>query len=100
MDGPHTFAVRAVAGGSPDPTPATYGWRIARGGPGVRIVAGPTGGETSGPGVTFRYQATAPAAGFLCALGGTPAACSADGRSYADLASGPKTFTVQAVDAA
>lgn len=95
--GPHTFRARAIdLAGHVDPTPATRTWTVDTVGPVVAITAGPAGGSTSGPYVSFSFTVSE----------GTPS-CSVDGGAFApctspaayNLAAGSHSFAVRASDA-
>ena len=81
-DGPHTFAVRAIDGaGNPDPTPASYTWKVDTTAPGVTInQASAQADPTSASPIHFTAVFDEPVSGFTNAdvsLSGTAGATSA-----------------------
>ncbi len=103
-DGMHTFSVRAIGPGGPDPTPATAAWTIDTQAPIATITSGPSNGGTSGSSVSFTYTTATGGAGvtFACELDSVGyAPCSAGGVSYGGLVDGSThVFSVEATDAA
>ena len=78
------------AGASSDLTP-----------PDTVITDGPAEGATVPPGVaSFSFDSSEPGSGFLCSLDGAAFEACTSPRSYADLATGVHTFSVQAFDGA
>ena len=94
--GPHTFSVRAVDAGGPDPTPATWDWTVFAP-PETAIDSGPTG---SGPSTSAAFTFSSPTAGatFECDLDGSGFAACTSPASYTGLTVGSHTFSVRAVN--
>lgn len=102
-EGSHTFKVRGFNAAGPDPTPASYTWRVDTTPPTTTIDSHPPD-PSPGASVSFTFHASESAAGFECSLsaGGAPpsfAAC-ASGKTYNGLADGEYTFAVRATDLA
>lgn len=105
-EGSHTFQVRAVSGGVPDPTPATRQWTVDTTPPDTNITGTPQDPTTS-QSATFTYSSSEPtSATFRCKLDSDAEANCNTGantqttKSYSSLPGGPHTFTVLAVDRA
>jgi hypothetical protein len=103
-DGTHSFGVEATdAAGNVEVAPAAFGWNVDNSlpdetPPETTIEAKPPNPSTS-PTATFTYASNEPGSSFECALdGGAFTACESSGISYTDLASGPHSFQVRAVD--
>ena len=110
--GKHTFNVRARdAGGTYDPTPATYSWMITDPAPppppppadttppDTTITSSPAS-TTLSASAAFAFTSTESGSSFSCTLdGGAPVAC-ASPQNYTGLAAGSHTFTVVGTDAA
>jgi hypothetical protein len=102
-DGQHVFEVRAInSEDNFDPTPATAHFTVDTVAPTVSVDSGPSGTTTeSRP--TFTFSSDEAAASFRCAFDSDQlGSCSGRGSDTppADLAAGPHTFTVEAIDAA
>ena len=108
-DGSHTFSVRAVdAAGNADASPDARTWTIDAGSPDTtppdtRIDSGPADGST-GPDDDPAFTYSSPDTDtdhFECKLDAASfATCPDAGVSYSDLADGPHSFQVRAVDGA
>lgn len=97
-DGSHTLQVAAVDGALTDPTPASLTWTVDTLAPTVQLTSGPSGTLSSAQ-ASFTFTASEDGT-FQCQLDtGTFGACDS-GVSYPDLAEGPHTFYVRALDAA
>ena len=95
--GPHTFAARATdLAGHVDPTPANRTWTVDTLGPVVTITAGPAGGSTSGPYVSFSF--TVSEGSPTCSLDGGPFAACTSPHAF-NVAAGSHVFAVRASDA-
>jgi hypothetical protein len=100
-NGAYTFSVRAINGGTPDPTPATRSFTVDTGPPDTTITGGPSG-PTTATSASFTFTSE-PGAAFECKLDtpagpGTYAACTSP-RAYTTTADGDYTFSVRATDA-
>src|SRR5262249_51940729 len=73
--GGHTFQVRAINGGGPDSTPASFTWTVGVPAPDTAITSSPASMTTS-TSATFSFSSTPSGATFECALDGSGfAAC-------------------------
>jgi hypothetical protein len=98
--GSHTFRVRAVDGaGLADPQPAVYTWTIDQTAPETVINRGPLASTTS-TSATFEFVSPETGASFQCALDTAPFTACTSPATYSNLAVGPHTLKVRAVDAA
>jgi subtilisin-like proprotein convertase family protein len=95
-DGSHTFEVRSVSGGKPDPTPAARTWTIDATAPSTTITGGPSG-RVADAAASFAFEA--PGATFECSLDGAAFAACTSPQAYDGLAEGDHTFQVRARDA-
>ncbi|MGN6816230.1 MAG: hypothetical protein ACTHK3_09115 [Solirubrobacterales bacterium] len=102
-EGSHTFRVRGFNASGPDPTPASYTWKVDTTPPTTTIDTHP---EDPSPGASagFTFHASETGAKFECSLsqGANPdsfSAC-ASGKTYTNLANGEYTFKVRATDLA
>jgi hypothetical protein len=97
-DGDHTLQVRALVGGSADPTAASYAWRVDTRPPAAVVTAAPPAFDNQlEPRFEFRAD---PDAMVTCAIDrGAPAPCTSPYQAAA-LAEGPHTLDVVATDAA
>ncbi len=99
LDGAHTLRVRAISGGTPDPTPATRAWTIDTQPPQTTLNAGPSG-LVGTRNASFAFSASEAGSTFECRLdGGGFGACGSP-RAYAGLADGAHRFQARARDAA
>lgn len=100
-EGPHTFSVRAVdRAGNPDPTPATRSFAIDRTSPDVSIQS-PSEGSTVANPVSAEFAATDDnLAGVTCVVDANPPVACASPLALGNLAAGPHSFEVTAIDAA
>lgn len=92
--GDHTFRVRAVVAGLPDPTPATHVWRIAPV-PETTLLTRPaavTGASTA----TFTVSSDLAGATFECSLDDAAFAACTSPRALTGLAPGAHSFQVRA----
>ncbi len=99
-DGQHAFQVRIVLGtGNPDPTPASWTWRVDGTAPAASITSS-LGSPVASRSAAFQFVSDDPQATFECLLdGGAVTACSSPA-VYNGLAEGSHAFSVRAVDAA
>lgn len=102
-EGAHSFQVRGVNASGPDPTPASYGWRVDTTPPTTTLdshPADPSPGASAG----FGFHASETGATFECSLDQGAAADAfspcVSGRTYTGLADGEYTFKVRATDQA
>jgi len=102
-DGTYTFQVRGRNASGPDPTPASYSWRVDTAPPTATIDSHP---EDPSPGASasFTFHASETGAKFECSLsqGANPdffSTC-ASGKTYTGLADDEYTFKVRATDLA
>lgn len=98
-EGPHTFAVRAVTGGVPDPTPATRSWTVDLTDPDTTITGGPSGSSNQTQ-PSFAFASNETGATFRCRLDGSAWQECATPRTVGQLSAGSHTFQVRAHDAA
>lgn len=103
LDGTHTFQVRGRNVSGPDPTPASYSWKVDTVPPATTIDQEPPD-PSPGASVTFKFHASETNATFECSLmpEGQPdsfSSCTSP-RTYSGLADGPYAFRVRATDAA
>jgi len=97
-DGSHTFAVKAIGEGGPDPTPKTFTWTVDTITPETTIDSGPSepSGGFSAP---FAYHSSEPSSTFKCQLDAGPIqTCPGAGKTYFQLADGSHVFRVWAAD--
>jgi DNA-binding beta-propeller fold protein YncE len=100
-DGAHRFAVRAVTGGDPDPTPAARSFRVDTTGPSVAITKAPKRKiKTTKRKVNVKFAFASPEQGarFTCQLDRRPAGPCSSPIGYR-IGRGKHTFTVFAIDA-
>ncbi|MCE9667574.1 Ig-like domain-containing protein [Myxococcus stipitatus] len=99
-EGEHTLQVRARdADGDVDPTPASYTWTVDLTPPETVIVSGPP--LTDAPSTaTFDFDQQNGGVRYECSLDGAAFADCTDPVTFTNLASGPHTLEVRAVDAA
>jgi hypothetical protein len=102
-DGTYTFQVRGRNASGPDPTPASYSWRVDTAPPTATIDQKPAD-PSNGASVSFAYHSSETNSKFQCSLApeGQPAAFSSciATKTYSGLADGNYTFEVTATDAA
>ncbi len=99
-DGAHIFSVRAIDQAlNADPAPAIYAFVVDTIAPDTAISAGP-----SGPGAaaaaSFAFASSEAGSSFQCQLDGSAWSACTSPKAFADLAAGPHSFHVRAVDAA
>ena len=103
-DGAYTFAVRAIAAGGTDQTPATSAFTLDRVAPQTTIPAGAAGGPSGTVNInsaTFNFTSNETGATFECQLDGQTFSTCASPQVYpGPLADGPHTFRVRATDQA
>jgi hypothetical protein len=97
-EGTHTFTVKAIGEGGPDPTPKAFSWTIDVKAPETTIDSGPP--EPSGGfEAAFIYHSSEASSSFKCQLdAGAIQTCAGTGKTYFLLADGSHTFRVWAVD--
>jgi sugar lactone lactonase YvrE len=97
-DGPHTFQVRATdTVGNTDPTAASRTFTVDTSVPQATINSGPKG-LTNDPTPRFAFSSSKPNSSFECKVdSGSFTACSSP-RTLTQLADGPHTFLVRAID--
>jgi hypothetical protein len=98
----HAFRVRAVVGGTPDPTPAGGNFTLDGTAPDTSIASGPSGDE---PSQAVQWTAAATkrnnaGQGFQCRLDGQLAQPCSASASFGNLCQGPHTFATAAWDGA
>jgi Ca2+-binding RTX toxin-like protein len=100
--GAHTFKVFAVdAAGNKDETPAEFSWIVDTVPPDTTITSGPEPTDNAPSDVTFKFTSSEPGSTFTCQLDDGPIEnLTGDSKQYTNLADGPHTFTVFAVDRA
>ena len=102
-DGTHSFQVRGRNASGPDPTPATYSWRVDTVPPSATLDQAPSN-PSPGASATFKFHASEANATFECSLApaGQPDSFSSctSGKTYAGLADGTYVFQVRAKDQA
>ncbi|HEV8688332.1 MAG TPA: Ig-like domain-containing protein [Gaiellaceae bacterium] len=98
-DGSHTFQVRATAGASTDPTPASFTWTIDTIAPNTTITSTPPNPSASSS-ASFAFTSTETGSTFTCSLDGAAFSACTSPQSYTALADGSHTFQVRARDAA
>jgi hypothetical protein len=102
-EGSHTFQVRGFNASGPDPTPASYTWKVDTTPPTTTIDSHP---EDPSPGASasFKFHASETGSKFECSLsqGANPDSFSTctSGKTYTALADGEYTFKVRATDLA
>jgi hypothetical protein len=102
-EGSHTFQVRGFNASGPDPTPATYTWKVDTTPPTTTIDTHP---EDPSPGASasFTFHASETGSKFECSLsqGANPGSFNTctSGKTYTGLADGEYTFKVRATDLA
>jgi plastocyanin len=98
-DGAHTFEVRATdAAGNADTSPASRGWAIDTAAPETSIDSGPSG-TVDLDSASFEFSSSETGARFTCSLDETSLSDCTSPKSFTELAAGPHTFAVQAIDA-
>ena len=95
--GPHTFAVRASAGGQTDPTPATFNWLVDLLTLDTFITAGTTG-ETFEATATYSFTCNRPPCTFECRLDDNDFGACLSGDIFTGIQPGAHTFDVRARD--
>lgn len=103
-DGPHTFSVRAIdAAGNADPSPAVRAFDVDRVAPDTTLTGGPAQGtvQCGVNDASFTLGSNEAGVGFQCRLDADlePWACTSP-LALTDLADGPHSLEVRAVDAA
>jgi hypothetical protein len=102
-EGSHTFQVRGFNASGPDPTPASYTWKVDTTPPTTTIDTHPKD-PSPGTSASFKFHASETGSKFECSLsqGATPDSFSActSGKTYSSLADGEYTFKVRATDLA
>lgn len=102
-EGTHSFQVRGVNASGPDPTPASYSWRVDTTPPTTTLDSHPAD-PSPGTSAAFGFHASETGATFECSLdqGAAPDSFSpcVSGKTYTNLADGEYTFKVRATDQA
>ncbi len=102
-DGGHTFQVRGVNVSGPDPTPASFTWKVDTAPPTSAIDTHPLD-PSPGESASFSFHANEPGAKFECSLAAGAVADAFSGctsaKVYSSLADGTYTFKVRAIDLA
>lgn len=102
-EGSHTFQVRGFNASGPDPTPASYTWKVDTTPPTTTIDTHPND-PSPGASASFKFHASETGAKFECSLsqGANPESFSSciSGKTYTSLADGEYTFKVRATDLA
>ena len=100
--GSHTFQVRAVKNGVPDPSPASYTWTIDLSPPDTTgLTPNPAANPTTSSTMAFTFSSSEANSTFTCQLDSGAAGSCTSGKSYSGLTtSGSHTFTVFATDQA
>ena len=96
-DGPHTFAVRALASGRTDPTPATRMFSVDTGPPDTTIDSGPTGVTTART-PQFTFSSNRADSTYECSVDGATFVACTSPLTTAALADGPHQLAVRAVE--
>ena len=100
-DGPHTFEVRAVNGGTPDPSPASQAFTVDATPPDTTIDSGPTGTITFDEATfTFGGDPAVDIARLQCKIDAEPFADCLSPKTFTGLSDGPHTAAFRAEDAA
>jgi hypothetical protein len=98
--GVHTFTVRAIdAANNADLTPASRSWTVDAIGPDTTITSGPSGATTSDD-ATFAFVANEEDVTFECSFDSAGFEPCTTPRTFLDIAQGPHTFEVRAIDIA
>lgn len=102
-DGSHTFQVRGRNASGPDPTPASYTWKVDTVAPTATIDQKPAD-PSPGASASFAYHSSETGSSFQCSLAvegqlDSYASCGAS-KTYTNLADGTYSFKVKATDAA
>ena len=101
IEGAHTFGVRAVNGGTPDPTPATRTFTVDTTAPDTKIDSGPAGTITFDEATfTFSGDPNVDIAGLECRIDGEPFADCTSPKTFTGLSEGPHTAEFRAEDTA
>ena len=98
-DGEHLFEVRHKPDGAEAGAAASHGWRVDGSAPGVVIDSAPSG-DNNGPDARIEFHATEDAASFRCSLDNGPEFGCVSPHDLSNLARGPHTFSVRALDSA
>jgi hypothetical protein len=102
-DGSHTFQVRGVNVSGPDPTPASFTWKVDTAPPTTTIDTHPVD-PSPGKTAAFGFHASETGAKFECSLAAGAAAdafsACTSGKAYSSLVDGSYTFKVRATDLA
>ena len=96
-DGAHTFAVRAVASGRTDPTPATRAFTVDTGPPDTTIDSGPPA-TTDDHTPQFAFSSNRSDSTFECSLDGAPFTACVTPLTTETLADGSHQLAVRAVE--
>lgn len=98
-EGDHTFAVRAMANGKSDPTPAEAVWLIDSIAPETTLVATPAAADNS-TSVQFEFSANEQNVTFDCSVDNGSFTPCMSGDTFGPLADGTHGFAVRATDRA
>ncbi len=100
LDGPHSFAVRAVDEvGNRTVEPTVRDWTVDTVAPETSITEGPAA-RTDAVEASFRFASSEPGSTFECSLDGSPFIACASPAAYGSLTDGEHVFRVRATDAA
>ncbi|MGH2959734.1 MAG: hypothetical protein ACRDKE_09020, partial [Solirubrobacterales bacterium] len=97
-DGAHVISVRAVNGGTPDPSPAQYGFTVDTTPPAVTL-SSPAEGQVLTEAQLDASFTTESGATTTCSLDAAPPASCSSPATFAGLANGQHTFTLNSRDA-
>lgn len=97
-DGAHVFSVRAVNGGTPDPSPEQYGFTVDTTPPTVTITSPTEGQVLTEDQLTVSYTTESGAVSY-CRVDSTPLLSCTSPITFAGLADGAHTFTMFSRDA-
>lgn len=95
----HSFEVRAIVSGNPDPTPASRSFTVDLTNPDTTIDSGP-GGPTNDPTPDFTFSSNEPGSTFKCRVDSDPFQTCTTPFTTANLSDAPHTIDVYAIDPA
>ena len=97
--GSHTFQVRSVSGSAQSDT-ASYAWTVDTTAPPVPTLTSKPESLSNSTSATIAFSDAEADVAFRCGIDGSASTACASPRKYINLAQGPHTFAVQAVDVA